>query len=127
MILLKKRIQASEVTWYEDGFLIEWWINDSIKPEDKRCEYGSLKEAFEIARENQIILFIQPMYQDQCLIVDFTPNQMSIGVQINSEGELLTVVDKNEDSEISVLKNTIKSLKGKIPQEIFEEYLEDLI
>lgn len=75
MILLKKRIQSSEVTWYEDGHFIEWWFNDSLKPEDRHYEYGSLKEAIEIAQENKILLYIQPAYQDQVILVDFSEKE----------------------------------------------------
>lgn len=103
------RVQSSEITWYEDGFLIEWWINDSIKPEDKRCEHGSLKEAIEIARDNEIILYIQPAFQDQTLIVDFSEEE----------------IDYKQKYENLV--DSIKLLKGEISTETFENILEDMI
>ena len=71
MILLL-RIKASEITWYEDSNIIEWWIDDAITPENKRYDYYCLKEAIEIARFNKITLYIQPAYQDQTIMVDYS-------------------------------------------------------
>ena len=66
------RIKSSELTWYEDSNMIEWWIDDKINPENKRHDYYSLKEAIEIARFNKITLYIQPEFQDQTIMVDFS-------------------------------------------------------
>ena len=71
MILLL-RIKSSELTWYEDSNMIEWWIDDKINPENKRYDYYSLKEAIEIARFNKITLYIQPEFQDQTIMVDYS-------------------------------------------------------
>ena len=32
------RIKASEITWYEDSNLIEWWIEDKIHPDNRRID-----------------------------------------------------------------------------------------
>ena len=74
MILLL-RIKASELTWYEDSNIIEWWIDDSINPENRRIDYYTLKEAIEIARFNKITLFIQPAFQDENIIVDYSEGE----------------------------------------------------
>ena len=66
------RIKSSELTWYEDSNMIEWWIDDKINPENKRYDYYSLKEAIEIARFNKITLYIQPEFQDQTIMVDYS-------------------------------------------------------
>lgn len=65
------KIKSSELTWYEDSNLIEWWIDDEINPKNRKYDYYTLKEAIEIAQANKITLYIQPEYQDQTIIVDF--------------------------------------------------------
>lgn len=67
-----KKINASEITWYEDGNLAEWWEYDQLTPNAKCCEHYTLKETIEIARKQKLILYIQPAIQDQTLIVDYT-------------------------------------------------------
>ena len=71
------RIKSSELTWYEDSNMIEWWIDDAITPENKRCDYYSLKEAIEIARFNKITLYIQPELQDQTIMVDYSEGDLN--------------------------------------------------
>ena len=66
------RIKSSELTWYEDSNMIEWWIDDDIHPNNKRYDYYTLKEAIEIAKFNKITLYIQPEYQDQTIMVDYS-------------------------------------------------------
>ena len=65
-------MNSSEITWYEDSNIIEWWIDDSIKVENRRVDYYTLKEAIDIAKHNKITLYIQPEYQDQTIIVDYS-------------------------------------------------------
>lgn len=67
------KIKSSELTWYEDSNMIEWWIEDSINPKNRRYDYYTLVEAIEIAWANKITLYIQPAYQDQTIIVDYSP------------------------------------------------------
>lgn len=66
------RIKASEITWYEDSNLIEWWIEDKIHPDNRKIDYYTLKESIEIARFNKITLYIQPAFQDQTIMVDYS-------------------------------------------------------
>lgn len=65
------KIDTTDVTWYEDGGLLEWW-NGEGRPEDRRYEYCSLEEAIEFAWKNRMLLYIQPEFQDAGLFVDYT-------------------------------------------------------
>lgn len=70
------KIRASEITWYEDSNFLEWWIDDNIKPESRKYDYYTLKEAIEIAQFNKITLYIQPEFQDQTIMVDFSEYEL---------------------------------------------------
>ncbi len=65
------RFNTTDVTWYEDGGLLEYWDGDG-RPEDRQCKYCSLKEAVEFAWENKMCLYIQPELQDAGMFVDYT-------------------------------------------------------
>lgn len=62
---------TAEVTWYEDGGLLEYWTGDG-RPEDKRCRYCSLEDAIDFAWKNKMCLYIQPELQDAGMFVDYT-------------------------------------------------------
>lgn len=66
------KISSSEITWYEDSNIIEWWIDDEIHPDKRRIDYYTLKEAIELAKFNKITLYIQPEFQDQNIIIDYS-------------------------------------------------------
>ena len=69
---MMEKLRTNEITWYEDSNLVEWWENDSIKPKNRKFDYYTLKESIEIAKMNKILLVIQPEFQDQCIMLDYS-------------------------------------------------------
>lgn len=67
-----EKINATEITWYENGNFVEWWENDDISPIQRKFDNFSLKETIEIAKKNKLLLVIQPELQDQCIFIDFS-------------------------------------------------------
>ncbi|PWB87868.1 hypothetical protein [Methanobrevibacter thaueri] len=65
------RFSTTDVTWYEDGGLLEWWTGEG-RPEDRKCKYCTLEEAVQFAWQNNFCLYIQPAEQDAGLFVDYT-------------------------------------------------------
>lgn len=64
-------MNVAELTWYEDGSLIEWFY-DIEDPEPHSTKFCMLRDAIEIAWKNQCLLVIQPMYQDECIFIDYS-------------------------------------------------------
>lgn len=65
------KFDTTDVTWYEDGEMIEYWTGEG-RPQDRVCKEASLKEAIEFAKTNKMCLSIQPVEQDACLFVDYS-------------------------------------------------------
>ena len=65
------KMDTTEVTWYEDAGLLEWWTGEG-HPEDRKCKYCSLEEAIDFSWKNKMLLYIQPEFQDAGLFVDYT-------------------------------------------------------
>lgn len=65
------KFYTDEVTWYEDGNMIEYWTTEDY-PQDRICKECSLKDAIAFAQEKKLCLYIQTAEQDAGLFVDYT-------------------------------------------------------
>ena len=66
------KMDTTEITWYEDGSFLEWFVGEG-KLEDRRLkEHVSLEEAIECAWRHKRCLYIQTAYRDAGLFVDYT-------------------------------------------------------
>ena len=69
--VITMRFSTKDVTWYEDGGMLEFWIGEG-RPEDRQCQYCSLEDAIDFAWKNKVCLYIQTAEQDAGLFVDYT-------------------------------------------------------
>lgn len=66
------KFDTSQITWYEDGSLLEWFVGEG-RIEDRRFkENVSLEEAIECAWKHRKSLYVQTAFQDAGLIIDYT-------------------------------------------------------
>lgn len=64
------KISTCELTWFEDQELLEWWEYDD--PHSRKAMECNILDAIEFARNEKVLLIIQPEFQDQCIFVDFS-------------------------------------------------------
>ena len=65
------KFDTTEITWYEDGSFLEWFVGEG-RLEDRRFrEHVSLEEAIEYAWKHKKSLYIQTAEQDAGLFVDY--------------------------------------------------------
>ena len=65
-----KICKSEGITWYEDASILEWWTSED--PTSKETRFCTIEDAIELAQKECILLVIQPMYQDECIFIDYS-------------------------------------------------------